>query len=81
MKIQMSQEVMVLAVNSDEGKENKKYYRVSIFDPVTGEAGQINCTEDVAKDVKSGALNTILFEYNDKYNSLRAIAVDKVTKK
>lgn len=81
MKLEMSQEVNVLAINADDGKENKKYYRISIFDTVTGEAGQVNCTENVAADVKIGAMNLILFEYNDKYNSLRAVAVDKTTKK
>ena len=80
MKLQMSQEVNVLAVNADESKD-KKYYRISFFDPVSGEAGQVNCTENVAADVKVGAMNCILFEYNDKYNSLRAVAVDKTAKK
>lgn len=75
MKIQMLADVQVLKGIAEEGKDDKKYYRISVFDPENGEAGQINCTEEVIKKVNVGSMNTLVVEFNDKYNSLCAVSV------
>lgn len=80
MKLAMKSDLLVLKAIEEQGKDNKSYYRISVFDSSSGEAGVLNCTELVAKDVKVNEINSLIVEFNDKYNSIRAISVEKPKK-
>lgn len=73
MTISTSGKLQVLAKNVREGEGNKKYYNLAIMKD--GEAGNISCTEDVYNDVTLMAENDLVFAYNDKYQSFRAVKV------
>lgn len=80
MKIISVCELTVLAnlVNEVNGKN---YYSLTVFDKSSGEAGTLKCTEDVYRGVVCGKENTLVCEYNDKYNSYRAVVIDKASDK
>lgn len=73
MTINANAKIEVLAKNSREGENSQKFYNLAIM--VNGEAGNISCTEDVYNMVTERAENNLVFAYNDKYKSFRAVSV------
>ena len=79
MKVTVKFEAIVLATQSRDSKDGRKFYNASIFLPESdGEVGSIGISEDAYKkcipDVKSPVMLTA--EYNDKYNSFRIVDVE-----
>lgn len=75
MKLLMTGNYQILKALEEPGKEGKTYYKISIFDPDSGEAGVISCTEDVIKKAAINKINYVVIEYNDKTNWLRAVNI------
>ncbi len=73
MTINTENKIEVLAKNSRKGDNNQEFYNLAVM--VNGEAGNINCTEDVYNTVQVRAVNQLIYTYNDRYKSFRAIAV------
>lgn len=73
MTITSASKIEVLAKNFREGDNRQKFYNLAIM--VNGEAGNISCSEEVYDRVKLRAENELVFAYNDRYKSFRAIDV------
>ena len=75
MKLNVEVKVNVLDKVLNDGSDNKKYYNLTVFDSASHEAGTLRATEEVFNLVQIGKVNRLLCEYNDKYNSFRAVSV------
>lgn len=73
MKIDCRFNAKLLSTNSTTGKNGTVYHQATIFCPDTGEAGQLNVSENVAKDLVIGSDYEFHAEWNDKYSSFRII--------
>ena len=79
MKVTVKFNAIVLATQSRDSKDGRKFYNASIFMPDSdGEVGNIGISEEVYKkcvpDVT--AVQTLTAEYNDKYNSFRIVGIE-----
>lgn len=77
MKISCNFSAQVLATNYNVSKDDRRYYNATIFVPETGEAGSINISEDLYKDLISGSTYDFKAEYNDKYNNFRVVGINE----
>lgn len=75
MKLNVEVKVNVLDKVLNDGSDNKKYYNLTVFDSASHEAGTLRATEEVFNSVVVGKVNRLICEYNDRYNSFRAVAV------
>lgn len=74
MKLNVEIKVMVLDTVINE-VDNKKYFNLTVFDSSSHEAGTLKATESCFSSVAVGKVNKLLCEYNDRYNSFRAVSV------
>lgn len=65
----------LLSTSTTQSKDGRNFYHATIFVPSTGEAGQLNVSEDTYKNLVSGETYDFVAEWNDKYNSFRVIGV------
>lgn len=79
MKLTVKVSVTVLDTVINESNNNK-YFNLTVFDPVSHEAGTLKCNEDTFNNVQVGKKNVLICEYNDKYNSFRAVSIDQGVK-
>lgn len=75
MKLNVIVKVNVLDKVINDGSENKKYYNLTVFDSASHEAGTLRASQEVFDTVSLGKVNTLMCEYNDRYNSFRAVSV------
>ena len=75
MKLTLESDLIVLAKLCNPGKDDKKYYSVSVFDPETGESGSLSCNEMMYDALTPDLSDTkkLVLEFNDKYGSLRVV--------
>ena len=73
MTITSTSKIEVLARTSRTGSNNQTYYDLAIM--CNNEAGNIGCTQEVYDRVKLRAENELVFVYNDRFKSFRAIDV------
>lgn len=75
MKITNKTSVLVLAKKETPGLKNpsQKYYSLVIMQDA--DAGSISCTKEVFDAVEDGKVNVLDTEYNQKYESFRAVGV------
>lgn len=75
MKLTLESDLIVLAKLCNPGKDDKKYYSVSVFDPETGESGSLSCNEMMYNALTPDLSDTkkLVLEFNDKYGSLRVV--------
>ena len=79
MIVKVKFSAIVLATQTKEGKEGRKFYNASIFLPDSdGEVGSVGMTEDAFKECIPDVTTPVLLraEYNDKYNSFRIVGVE-----
>lgn len=67
-----------MTVPSRDGQTN--YYRLSLLDGVTKSAGELSCTEEVAKGVEPFKWYNLTGVYNNSYNpaTLRITAAARI---
>lgn len=75
MKLSVEIRVTVLDSVINNGKDNKQYYNLTVFDSVSHEAGTLQANETCFNSVQIGKVNRLLCEYNDRFNSFRAVSV------
>ena len=75
MKLTLDSELIVLAKLCNPGKDDKKYYSLSVFDPETGESGSLSCNEIMYNALTPDLSTTkiLVLECKDKYGSLRVV--------
>lgn len=73
MKINAEFKALLLNTSMNEGKNGNTYYNVTIFCPESGEAGQMNVTENVFKNLVTNSTYKFVGEWNDKFNTFRII--------
>ena len=75
MKLTLESDLIVLAKLCNPGKDDKKYYSVSVFDPETGESGSLSCNEMMYNALTPDLIDIkkLVLEFNDKYGSLRVV--------
>lgn len=81
MKVVTNFSAMILkaiATPSRDGKDT--YYKLSLEDTISGEAGTVKCTEDVAKSVERFKQYNCTAEFNDNYNppTFRIVRVSEI---
>ena len=79
MKVQVKFKAIVLATQTRDSKDGRKFYNASIFIPDSdGEVGSIGISEDAYKKCIPDVTTPIELtaEYNDKYNSFRIVDVE-----
>lgn len=76
MKINSKFTAQLLSTSVTTSKDGRQFYHITIFVPSTGEAGQINVSEDLYKSLVTGQSYDFIGEWNDKYNSFRVVGVD-----
>lgn len=76
MKINSKFNAQLLSSSVTTSKDGRNFYHITIFVPSSGEAGQMNVTEDLYNNLVTGSEYTFVAEWNDKYNSFRVIGVD-----
>lgn len=77
MKINCNFRAQVLATNVNNTKDGKSYYNATVFIPSTGEAGQLNISENLYNELSSGVTYDFKAEYNDKYNNFRVVGLNE----
>lgn len=75
MKISCNFSAQVLATNIAIGKDDRRFYNATVFIPSSGEAGQLNISEDLFNQLVSGDTYSFRAEYNDKFNSFRVVGL------
>lgn len=75
MIIKCDFEGIVLATVVKEGKEGKKYYNASLFDPSSGEVGVLGMSEEAYASIKPDITKAqkLYGTYNDTYKAFRII--------
>lgn len=82
MRIATKFSAMVLRSIATQSKDGKNtYYKLSLEDTVSGEAGTISCTEDVANSVQRFQQYICSAEFNTEYSSFRIVNVKPVPEK
>lgn len=77
MKIGTTVKCKVLAIVTTEGKDNQKYYKLSILLD-DGQSGMIKVSDRAREDFEKGLVKPfvdvqIFCEYNDQYGDFRAM--------
>lgn len=75
MKISCTFTAQVLATNIAVGKDDRRFYNATVFIPSSGEAGQLNISENLFNELESGKSYSFQAEYNDKFNSFRVVGL------
>lgn len=75
MKISCTFSAQVLATNIAIGKDDRRFYNATVFIPSSGEAGQLNISEDLFNQLSSGETYSFRAEFNDKFNSFRVVGL------
>lgn len=80
MKITNKTSVLVLAKKETNGIKdpNQKYYSLVIMQDA--DAGSISCTKEVYDGVVDGKVNVLDTEFNQKYESFRAVGIAGIQK-
>lgn len=76
MKLNLTFAAQVLATNTNISKDGRAFHNMTVFVPSSGEAGQLNISDDLFNVLVPG--NDYLFraEYNDKYQNFRVVGVE-----
>lgn len=75
MKISTTFKAQLLSTSTTESKDGRLFYHATIFISESGEAGQMNISEDLYKNLIVGSSYVFIGEWNDKYNTFRISGV------
>ena len=76
MKINLTFSAQVLATNTNISKDGRAFHNMTVFVPSSGEAGQLNISDELFSSLVPGNSYTFRGEYNDKYNNFRVVGVE-----